>query len=189
MAKKIFQQLDQCEGFPYTRKEYLMRALWGVVYWIGFRWSPVRCYGYRRFLLRLFGCEITGRAGVRRSVRITHPWKLKVGDWSMIGDGVTVYNLGEVRIGEHTVVSQHVHLCAGTHNYRERNLPLMRSEIVIGDGVWLCADAFVGPGVEVGDNAVVGARAVVVKDVGDGDVVGGNPAKVVGRRCEEEGGR
>lgn len=111
-----------------------------------------------------------------------HPWLLKVGAYSCLGDGVNVYNLGPVSIGEHTVVSQNVHICAGTHDYTRPALPLLRLPITIGSGVWVCADAFVGPGVTIGDNSVVGARAVVTKDVPPAVVVAGNPARVVRAR-------
>ncbi|MEE9211386.1 MAG: hypothetical protein V3U29_01905, partial [Phycisphaeraceae bacterium] len=82
----------------------------------------------------------------------------------------------------HSVVSQDAHLCAGTHDYTQPHLPLQRPPINIGNGVWVCADAFIGPGVTIGDNSVVAARAVVTKDVPPGVVVGGNPAQVITHR-------
>jgi len=120
--------------------------------------------------------------GIRPSTRIVHPWLLTLEDYAMLGDGVNVYNLGHITVGEHTVVSQNVHLCAGTHDYTKSDLPLIRSTITLGRGVWVCADAFIGPGVTVGDNTVVAARAVVVKDVEPSVVVGGNPARVIKQR-------
>ncbi len=80
------------------------------------------------------------------------------------------------------MVSQRTHLCAGTHDYSLPDLPLRRPPIRIGSGGWICADAFIGPGVTVHDNSVVGARAVVTKDVPAGMVVAGNPARVVKTR-------
>jgi putative colanic acid biosynthesis acetyltransferase WcaF len=130
----------------------------------------------------LFGAKVAATAKIRATVRVIHPWLLTVGEHSSIGDRVRVYNLGELTIGSQTSISQDVHLCGGTHNYRDPALPLVRSPITIGSGVWICADAFIGPGVRVGNNAVVGARAVVVKDVADGIVVAGNPARRIGDR-------
>jgi putative colanic acid biosynthesis acetyltransferase WcaF len=98
---------------------------------------------------------------------------------SCLADGVMIYNLGPVSIGPHTVISQDAYVCAGTHDYSKPNLPLQRPAITIGGGVWICAKAFIAPGVTVGDNAVVGACAVVTKDVPPGMIVAGNPARVV----------
>jgi putative colanic acid biosynthesis acetyltransferase WcaF len=56
-------------------------------------------------------------------------------------------------------------------------MPLQKPPISVGDQAWVCADAFVGPGVTVEEGAVVGARAVVVKDVEAWTIVGGNPAR------------
>ncbi|MBX3365139.1 MAG: putative colanic acid biosynthesis acetyltransferase [Phycisphaeraceae bacterium] len=102
-----------------------------------------------------------------------------MGAYSTLADNVEVYNLGPIDIGDHTVISQNVHLCNGTHDYKDPSLPLLRPNMTIGSGVWVCADAFVGPGVTIGDNSLVGARAVVTKDVPAGVIVGGNPARVL----------
>jgi putative colanic acid biosynthesis acetyltransferase WcaF len=75
-----------------------------------------------------------------------------------------------------------VHLCAGTHDYRFAHLPLIKSPISIGKGVWLCADAFIGPGVSIGEYAIVGARGVVMKDVAAWHIVAGNPAVFIKQR-------
>ncbi len=103
-------------------------------------------------------------------------------DFSMLGDDVQVYNLGEVFVGRHTIVSQGAFLCAGTHDYTRPDLPLLKLPIRLGDGVWIAAQAFIGPGVSIGDNSVIGARAVVVSDVPAGVVAAGNPCRVIKAR-------
>ncbi len=175
----VFQRLDRVAGYPYPLSDYLRRFAWSIVQATLIRLSPGRAMGWRRFWLKLFGAKVGKLSGIRPTTRIIHPWLLTLEDYTMLGDGVTVYNLGHVTVGEHTVVSQNVHLCAGTHDYTKPDLPLIRSTITIGRGVWVCADAFIGPGVTIGDNTVVGARAVVVKDVGPDIVVAGNPARPV----------
>ncbi len=178
----VFQRLDRVEGYPYPLSMYIRRFAWGIVQSTCIRLSPARAMGWRRFWLRFFGAKVGKLAGIRPTTRIFAPWQLQLDDFAMLGDNVTVYNLGNIRIGEHSVVSQNAHLCAGTHDYTKQNLPLIRSEINIGRGVWVCADAFVGPGVTIADNAVIGARAVVMKNVDPGMVVAGNPAKVIKQR-------
>jgi putative colanic acid biosynthesis acetyltransferase WcaF len=107
---------------------------------------------------------------------------LEIGAWSSVGFDALLYNLGPMKIGERATISQRAHLCGGTHDWRDETMPLLKAQITIGDGTWICADAYVGPGVAVGSGAVVGARAVAIKDVADNTVVVGNPARVVGER-------
>ena len=170
------------KAVKYTRKELLGRALWGVAATTLFRFSPRICYGFRAFLLRLFGAKVGRNVHVYPTVQIMMPWKLTIGNHTAIGDGVRLYNLGEMTLGNSVTISQGAHLCGGTHDFRNKAMPLIKSEIIVEDGAWVCADAFIGPGVSVGREAVVGARAVVVKPVAPQAIVGGNPAKVIGKR-------
>lgn len=177
-----FQRFDQCEPFPFKVSEYARRVAWEWVEKLFMRWSPRRAYGWRRFWLRTFGAKIARKAEVRPNVRIWHPWLLEMGEHATLADGVTIYNLGRVRIGEHAVLSQNVYVCAGTHDYTKPSMPLIRPTIDIGNGVWVAAGSFVGPGVTIGDNAIVGACSVVMKDVPGGMIASGNPAVVVKAR-------
>ena len=176
---KVFQRLDRCATYPYSAGEYGRRAAWRVVEATLVRLSPGRFHAWRRFWLDLFGAKIDPTGGTKPTTRVWHPWLFTLGRHSMLSAGVTIYNLGRVAIGDHTVLSQDVYVCAGTHDYTKPDLPLVRAPVTIGSGVWVCAGAFIGPGVTVGDNSVVGARAVVTRDVPPGVVVAGNPARVI----------
>jgi putative colanic acid biosynthesis acetyltransferase WcaF len=167
----------------WSRSELAGRVLWGLVCPV-FHWSPRLCWGWRNGLLRLFGARIGRHVQIHPSARIFIPWNLKVGDWSSIGFDALIYNLGPVEIGNKVTVSQRAHLCAGSHDFRDPAMPLLKPPVTIGDAAWICADAFVGPGVKIGASAVVGACAVVVKDVAPGEIVAGNPARKIGTRHE-----
>lgn len=140
-------------------------------------------WAWRRGLLRLFGASIGKRVHIYPSVRITIPWNLSVGDDTAVGDRAILYALGPITLGRQVTVSQNAHLCAGSHDYRRADMMLIKPPIVVEDGVWICADAFIGPGVKVGAMAIAGARAVVVKSVETGMVVAGNPAVPVRARA------
>ncbi|MDA0802127.1 MAG: DapH/DapD/GlmU-related protein [Planctomycetota bacterium] len=164
---------------PYSTREKVGRVLWGVVQATLFRWTFHNWYGVRRGLLGLFGAQLHSTARVRASVRIECPWNLSIGADSAIGDRAIIYCLGPVTIGARVTISQHAHLCAGSHDYRSRLMPLLRPPIAIGDDAWIAADAFVGPSVTVGEGAILGARAVALKSVPPWSISLGNPAHVV----------
>ncbi len=166
----------------YSRKEMVARLLWGVVRPF-FHFSPRPFFGWRRSLLRLFGAKIGKEVHIYNSAIIYMPWNLEIGDWSSIGEHAFIYSLGKITIGSKTTISHRAHLCAGTHDYTSKTLPLLKLPLKIRDSsVWICTDAFIGPGVAIGEGAVVGARSVVVKDVEAWTVVGGNPARPLKKR-------
>jgi putative colanic acid biosynthesis acetyltransferase WcaF len=130
-------------------------------------------------MLRAFGADVGRNVRVDPSVRVFAPWHLKIGADSSIGYDAIIYNLGTISIGDRATISQRAHLCAGSHDYTDVQMPLRKASITIGNEAWVCADAFVGPNVHVGHRAVVGARAVAVRDVPAEAVVAGNPARVI----------
>lgn len=169
----------------YSRGEMLLRVLWSVGQQV-FVFSPRTAFGFRRWWLRLFGAKIGNHVHIYPSARIVMPWNLVVGDEAAIGEDVLIYNLGKIEIGDKATLSHRAHLCAGTHDYECASLPLIKPPIVIGAQSWVCADAFIAPGVTVGEGSVVGARAVATNDVADWTVVAGNPARVVKKRVLHE---
>ncbi len=169
----------------YTRGQQFRRVLWSLAQPL-FRFSPRPCFGWRRALLRAFGAQVGRGVHIYPSATIYMPWNLSIGDWSSIGEFAFVYNLGPVSVGAGSTISQHAHLCAGTHDYSRADMPLLKPPIRIGDAVWICAGAFLGPHVTVGDGAIVGARAVVSKPVLPWTIVAGNPARFLKPRPMHE---
>ena len=167
----------------WSRQELIGRILWAFIRPV-FALSPRPLWGLRNSILRLFGAKIAANVHVYPSVKITIPWNLDIGAETAIGDGAILYALGPITIGRQATISQGAHLCAGTHDYREADMPLIKAPITIGDGAWICADAFIGPGRKIGSRAIVAARGVVVKDIPDSVIVGGNPATFIAPRQE-----
>lgn len=165
----------------YSRKEQILRILWACAQPL-FRLSPRPFFGWRCLLLRLFGARIGRKVHIYSSATVYMPWNLSVDDFSAIGEHAYIYNLGQISIGPRTTISQRVHLCAGSHDYTDPTMPLLKPTIEIGAQAWICADAYVGPGVRVGEGAIAGARAVVVRDVEPWTIVAGNPARMVKKR-------
>ena len=166
----------------YSRKIQFLRILWGVLGKPLFRFSPRTAFGWRRFILRLFGAKVGKKVNIYSSAIIYFPWNLEIGDWSSIGEHALIYTLGSIKIGKSVTISQYAHLCAGTHDYKDPAMPLLTPPITVEDQVWVCAEAFVSPGRTIHEGAVVGARSVVTRDVEAWAIVAGNPAFFIKKR-------
>jgi putative colanic acid biosynthesis acetyltransferase WcaF len=152
---------------------------WRIVQGALFRLSPQFMYGWRRFLLRLFGAIIGENVLIRPTVKILYPWKLIVGDWSWIGDEVTLYNMETINIGENCVISQKSYLCTSSHDHTKSSFEIFAQPIDIKNETWIASDVFIAPGVTIGHGTVVGFRSTVNKDLPPQMVCYGNPAKPI----------
>jgi putative colanic acid biosynthesis acetyltransferase WcaF len=130
----------------------------------------------------MFGGRIETGAVIHPSVRIWAPWNLTMKHYACLAPFVDCYNVAPVSLGECCTVSQYAYICTATHDYTRKSMPLVSTPIRIGSHAWVCAGAFLGPGVNVGEGAVVGARSVVNRDVAPWAVVAGNPARFIKMR-------
>lgn len=169
--------------FPFRHR--LFRAIWNIVWLVLASWTPPPMHGWRRFLLRSFGADIHQTAGVYGSAVIWYPPNLGVGAHAYIGPGAQIYCMAPIRLDAYALVSQGAHLCAGTHDVDDPDFPLQVRPIQIGRQAWIAAEAFVGPGVTVGDGAVLGARSVAMKNLDPWTIYSGNPAQLLRRRNRE----
>ncbi len=169
------QQYDQSK-FDRGRSGWFV-ALWWLIQAIAFPISPHPSNGFRCWLLRRFGAKIGEGVLIRPTARFTYPWKVEIGDCSWIGDDVVFYSLERIWVGRHCVISQNSYLCTGSHDISDPAFGLLTGEIAIGNGAWVASDCFVGAGVKIGANAVVGARSSVLADLPEGQVCWGTPCR------------
>ncbi len=167
-------------------KNSFVVQLWWLVQASIFKWSPQFLYGWRRFLLRLFGAKIGQNVIIRPTVKITYPWKIKIGDNSWIGDYAELYSLGEIAIGANSVISQKSYLCTGSHDYLSSSFDIFSLPITIGNGVWIATDVYIAPGVTIEDDVIVGARSSVFKNLERNFIYLGLPVKAVKKRYEDK---
>lgn len=159
------------------------RLLWELCHLVFCRLTPRWCLnGWRCLWLRIFGAKVAQRVRLQGSARIWQPWRVQIGANSWIDGGANLYSVDDITIGSNAVISADAFLCTAGHDISSPVFALKTAPIVIGDCAWIGAKAIVLPGVSVGEGAVVGAGAVVTKDVEPWTVVGGNPAIVIGKR-------
>jgi putative colanic acid biosynthesis acetyltransferase WcaF len=167
---------------PWSLRERIGIMLWAGA-WAGLcAWTPKPLNPWRLLVLRIFGAKITGVPFVHSRARIQIPWKLRLAHRACLGDRANAYTLGEITIGEGATIAQEAYLCTGTHDFTSAALPLQTTPIVVGANAFVGARALVLPGVNIGERAVIGAGAVVTKNVPADAIVAGNPAKIIGTR-------
>jgi putative colanic acid biosynthesis acetyltransferase WcaF len=163
-------------------KNKIARAAWRIAWALLYRPTPRGLHAWRRTLLRLFGARIGRGVHPYPTARIWAPWNLEMGDGSCLGEHVECYCVGRVTIGAHSTVSQFSHLCAATRSFEVPGMPLIIAPITVGAHVWITTDVFVGPGVKIGDGAVIGARSSVFSDIDEWMVAYGSPARPIRQR-------
>ena len=164
-------------------KYKLYKALWMIVWNILIRPFPRASVSkFEAILLRMFGAKIGKNCDIYSSAKILVPYNLKIGDNVTLADRLLIQNTAMVEIKSNSIISQGTYICAGTHNIYSKNFDTIRKPITIGENVWVAAECFVGPGVNIGDGAVAGARSVIFKNIEPWDIVVGNPAKPIKKR-------
>ena len=173
-------------GATFSFANRVTRAVWAVVWTLFARWTPPPLHFWRRWLLRLFGAKVAPGARVHASVKVWLPANLTLGRNVLIGPGVWLYNQGRITIGSRSVISQRAHICASSHDSGDPDFQLVLRPVVIGEQCWVASEAFVGPGVTMGDRAVLSARGVLFRDAAPDGIYQGNPAVKVKQRALRE---
>lgn len=178
---KTYSQKSAYES-PWTFREKAGMLLWQCCWALFCGWTPKPCNAWRLVWLRLFGAKVDGRPFVHQRARIQIPWNLTLHDRACLGDRANAYSLGEIEIGARATIAQEAYLCTGTHDLSHPDLLLQVAKITVGEDAFVSARAFVMPGIAIGPRAVVGACAVVTRDVMADSIVAGNPAREIGKR-------
>jgi len=169
-------------GPSFSLGNRVLRVIWGLTWLLLCRFTPPPLHGWRRLVLRAFGAKVAQGARVHGSVVIWLPANLELGANCLIGPRVRLYNQGRITIGAGTVISQGAHICASSHDVRDPHFQLVLRPVQIGDGCWVAAEAFVGPGVTMRDRAVLAARGALFCDAEADTIYRGNPASPIGPR-------
>ena len=175
-----------------SRKDFdLGRPKWVFILWYLFKcifFLPAFPWpsGLKTRLLRWFGADVGKGVYWKPRVNIHIPWKLKVGDFTWVGEEVNIINFAPVTIGAHCCLSQRSFICSGNHDYRSPDMRYRHAPIILEDGVLVGAAAFVGPGVTVGTDAVITACSLASKSLAGGWVYAGNPCQPMRWRWSDD---
>jgi len=148
----------------------------------------LHCVGYfpshyfRRFFYRLFGMGIGGGSTIHMRAHFYNTFNIKIGEDSIIGENVVLDGRDKLTIGNHVDIASDVMIYNAEHDVKDPCFRAVQAPVVIEDYVFIGPRAIILPGVNIKRGAVIGAGAVVTKDVEEGIIVGGVPAKQIGLR-------
>jgi putative colanic acid biosynthesis acetyltransferase WcaF len=172
-------------AFP--RRDRIRRVVWNICWVLFYRLSPRPFHSWRSLLLRMFGAQMGPRCHFYPGSKIWAPWNLVCADQVTAGDGAEIYNPSPIRLGSHAILSQGAYLCGATHDFDDPAFPLLAYRMEVGAYAWICARASVGPGVNVGEGAVLGLASVATRDLEPWGVYAGCPAVKVKQRNRNYG--
>jgi len=184
MATKIQNNLFDSRVNYDRGRNVIFFATWQLVKVLFFLSGVPWPSAFKVSILRLFGAKMGRGVVLKPRVNIHLPWKLDIGNYVWIGEEVFILNLEHVRIGDHVCISQRAFLCTGNHDYKKIDMPYRNRAIVVGDGAWVCAQVFIGPGVEIGNEAVVAAGSIVTSSLPAAMVCSGNPCQSIKPRWD-----
>lgn len=139
----------------------------------------------RRALVKPLFCHTGAKVNIERGANFGTGADISIGDYSGIGVSASVR--GPLIIGDNVMMGPDVVVITSSHNFDRTDIPMRlqgstSKPVLIGDDVWIGQRVMIMPGVNIGNGAIIGAGAVVTKDVPPYTIVGGAPAKVIKSR-------
>ncbi|CAA6678618.1 Unannotated [Lentimonas sp. CC4] len=166
--------LSECRT-NWDRRTKIRRGIWQCLCQPLYKLIPFRLSGLRIAILRLFGAQIGRHCNVQQRVDILMPWNLELGDYVALAHDTVLLNFAKITVGSMTVISQHTHLCTGSHDTSDPHFQLIFKPIQIEPECWIASRSFIAPGVTIGRGCVIGANSVVTKDQPSWSICAGNP--------------
>lgn len=158
-------------------------------WWLDFKLYIIHCvsecmpiFTIRKFIFQMAGIKIDHGATIHMGVRFFEPKGIYVGEDSKIGFRSFLDGRAPLKIGKHVDIASEVMIYNSAHDLEAQDFKAADEAVEIQDYVFIGPRAIILPGVTIGKGAVVAAGAVVTRNVGEFEIVGGVPAKVIGER-------
>ena len=164
-------------------KRYQKNFMWWFVnsFLSSFPSKKVRIWG-----LKLMGMKFNGTARFFESFHIRDPHKIEIGDRVSVGPKVLLDGRRNLTIGNSVVIGYGAIIWTLNHDYNDTHFCLKGAPVIIHDYAWICSHSIILPGITIGEGAVVASNAVVTKDVEPYTIVGGVPARIIGKREQKK---
>lgn len=165
------------------KKLKIKLLLWLLIQKTVFKFSPSKLF--RIWLLNAFGANVKNDCFISSSALIYMPWNLVMGNRSSIDFDTLVYSLDKVILGDFVSIAYNVNINTGSHDFTDVHLALLTAPIVIESGVFIGADSYIAPGVNIGCMSVIGARSNVFHDMPEDHICFGSPCRPIKKRVKK----
>lgn len=163
-------------------KSIILIFIYRLCYQLFIRCSPGPFHQWRNIVYRFFGAKIGRKVRISNSAILYYPWNITIGDFCWIGDHCNLYSIDKIVIGNNVALAHHIFISTAAHDVSNSSFETIRKPVRICDEVWIASNAFINMGVTLNKGAVIGACAVVTKDMPEGYICLGFPAKPVKMR-------
>ena len=140
----------------------------------------------RRLVYRFYGMRIGKGSAIQMGARFYNPRNISIGKDSVLGEGIVLDGRDKLTIGDHVDIASEVMIYNSQHDTSDESFKAVSAPVSIDDYVFIGPRAIILPGVKIGKGAVIGAGAVVTRDVEAFKIVGGVPAKEIGDRANKD---
>jgi len=163
-------------------RRFRQQTFLGVIFVFNVVYQLLFFFALRSIWLRLFGIRIGKGSVIHSGARFFCIGRLTVGDYSSVGPRCYLDARQEITIGSCVNISHDTRIYTLGHDIHSPDFRCKGNPVIIDDYACLFSNVLVMPGVRIGRGAVIYPGAVVTKDVPEYAIVGGNPARVIGKR-------
>lgn len=141
----------------------------------------------RAWFWGLFCKKMGKNVKIMSNCMILSPHGVEIGDYVSINHDTIISGQGGLKIGKYSMIANNVNIFTSLHGFQKRDVPMRFQtiecgKVVIEEDAWIGTNVVIMPGITIGKGAIVGANAVVTKDVKPYSIVGGVPAKFIKNR-------
>ena len=178
--------LDNIIPAPYRLTDFLVQGIFFLLYgMVKYFPSPIGDW-CRYAIIKPFVGKM-GKVRLYEGVTLWYPYRIFIGNNVTLNEWVYINGFGGVEIGNNVRIAHRVSILSSEHCHNDTTRPIYQQGIraartIIGNDVWIGANAIVMPGVSIARGAIVGSGAVVTRDVPEFAIVGGVPAKIINTR-------
>jgi putative colanic acid biosynthesis acetyltransferase WcaF len=160
-------------------KSIIFIILYNICYSILIRPIPRPFFKWRNKIYGIFGAKIGKGVRISNSAKLYYPWNISIGDYCWIGDNCNLYSIDKIEIGNNVALAHNIFISTASHDTNSITFETIRKPVKICDEVWIASNAFISMGVTINRGVVIGACAVVTKDMPEGYICLGFPAKPI----------